>query len=436
MAEVRPFRGIRFVPAVAGDIGGVICPPYDVIDPDMQRTLHARSPYNIVRVEYGLTRPGDSEADNRYTRAAACLGQWAAEGALRRDRLPAFYLHHHHFTYQDRPRTRRSVFAAVRIEEFDKGIVRPHEGTAAVFKADRLKLIRATHANTSPVLAMYCDPGGAVAAVMEEMESAPPLFNLASAEGESHTLWAMQDEGQQRRLSAVFDRQGIYIADGHHRYETGLAYRNERRAASPAAGDSAAFNFIMMSLVELSAPGVIVLPTHRLVRGLDDGSLASLRDRLARYFEVEPHRLDSPRANMLATALRAEDRRHVTLGVLGAGAGMLVLRLRDHRAVANLMPAERSEAYRKLDVSVLHHVILQHILGLSEGQNISYTRSDIEAWQRVAAGEFQLAFLLNPVDAHAIKAVAGAADKMPQKSTYFYPKAPTGLVLNCLDDEI
>jgi len=270
------------------------------------------------------------------------------------------------------------------------------------------------------------------------VECGQPLFRVASADSESHTLWAISDKKLLRRIASVLARQNIYIADGHHRYETGLAYRNERRAAFPTSGSNAAFNFIMMALVEFSDPGLVVLPTHRMVRGLRADALSGLRDSLSAYFDSDVTPLNFPlSANALSQMLKPMNGGQIVLGVLGLERdSLVVLRLRDARAVAYLMPADRSEAYCRLDVSVLHHVILQHLLGVGEGKDISYTRSELEAWRRVTAGEFQLAFLLKPVDTYAIKAIADSADKMPQKSTYFYPKVPTGLVLNPLDGEV
>ncbi|MDP3984758.1 MAG: DUF1015 domain-containing protein, partial [Acidimicrobiia bacterium] len=424
MADVRPFRGLRFDPAVIGDLGSVICPPYDVIDPDLQRALHRRSPYNLVRVEYGLTQPEDTPQRNKYTRSAEAFEKWLKRGVIRPDSLPAMYLHHHCFAYRGEARKRRGLFAAVRLEEWDKGIIRPHEDTAAVFKADRLKVMRATRANVSPVLAMYRDPEGKIAEVMALVEADKPLVRVASVDGESHTLWAITSHARVEAIRCYLAGQNIYIADGHHRYETGLVYRDERRALSPTAGDNAAFDFIMMALIELSDPGVVVLPTHRMVRGLGASAPRGLKERLGTHFDLEVIPMEPASSEFLSRIPGPLTKGQVTLGVVGLEKdSVVVLRLRDSRTIEGLMPADRSGAYRKLDVSVLHHVVLEHLLGVSGGENIFYIRSELEAWQRVARGEFQLAFLLNPVDTYAIKAVADAADKMPHKSTYFYPKA-------------
>lgn len=437
MAEVRPFRGLRFDPAIIGDVGNAICPPYDIIDTEMQRALYEKSPFNLVRVEHGLVQPGDGPEDNKYTRGAADFGKWARDGAVRPDSLPSMYIHHYRFIYQGRSMTRRSLYAVVRLEEWEKGIIRPHEGTAAVFKADRINVMRATHANVSPVLAMYRDPRGTAASVMSEVEPEEPLYSIAPLAGESHVIWGITASRHLARLRRMLARQSIYIADGHHRYETSLAYRDERQRASPAVGGRAAFNFVMMALIELSDPGIVVLPTHRMVRGLDANALRGLKERLGLYFDLKTVPVESLSSDFLTRSQGLREKVRLTLSAIGVEKdSVLELTLRDPVSIERLMPAGRSEAYRKLDVSVLHHVILEHLLGVREGDNVAYTRSELEAWQRVVRGEFQLAFLLNPVDTYAIKAVADAVDKMPHKSTYFFPKEPAGLVLNSLDGRI
>ncbi len=436
MAEIHPFHGLRFDPTVTGNMGQVICPPYDVIDAGMQVALHDRSPYNIVRLEYSLAHPSDGPSHNKYTRAGETLNEWTENGVLKRDPRHGFYLHQHDFTYLGKSCMRLGLFAAVRLEEWEKGVVRRHEGTAAVFKMDRLNLLRATRTNISPVLAMYQDDRGKIASVLEKTKSGSPLWHT-STEGESHTLWSITRDDQVAVIRDVMSKQSIYIADGHHRYETGLNYRDERRAAFPTAGSNAAFNFIMMSLIELSDPCVIVLPTHRMVRGLSASVLSGLKEKLKEYFELNAVQGGSLSGDAFSGILDSRERGRMALGMVGPEKDTpFILIPRERQSLRELMPAGRSEAYSRLDVSVLHHVVLEHLLGLEEGQNISYTRSELEACQRVASGEYQVAFLLGPVDTHAIKAVADAGDKMPQKSTYFYPKAPTGIVLNQLDGEI
>ncbi|MEW6033549.1 MAG: DUF1015 domain-containing protein [Chloroflexota bacterium] len=437
MADVRPFRGLRYNQELVGDPGTVTCPPYDVITPEMQHALYHKSRYNVVRLEYGLAEPGDSFWNNRYSRAAETFKEWLERGVLHADASPAMYLHHHYFSYQGEVRTRRGLMAAVRLEDWDKGVVRPHEGTAAVFKADRLNLVRACQANISPTLTLYQDADGNVASVIKATERREPLFRVV-ADDESHTLWSITDRQLLDRVTSALGPQPLYVADGHHRYETALAYRKERLDALPLAGSNAAFNFVMMTLVEFSDSGLVVLPYHRLVRDVSEARVQELRARLGTCFEVDAAPMSCPlSAAMLHRILKPLKGERVVIGLLGLEReSLLILRLHDFARVEGALPHDRSQAYRTLDVSVLHHVILSELLGLDEGENIAYSRSELEAWQRVSAGEYRLGFLLNPVDAYAVKAVADAADKMPQKSTYFYPKLPTGLVLNQLDGEV
>lgn len=435
MAEIRPFKGIRYNQEIVGDLGAVICPPYDVITPEGQHALYHKSPYNLVRVEYGLAETADSFWSNKYSRAAAFLQEWLEKKVLVTGPQPQLYLHHHYFNYHGEVKTRKGIMAAVRLEEWEKGVVRPHEGTAAVFKADRLSLMRACHTNVSPIFSLYQNPDGSIASILAETEKEEPLARVATANEESHTLWAIAGQSRIDRIAAKLQEQPLYIADGHHRYETALAYQKERQAAQPDAGTDAAFNYVMMTLVEFSDPGLVVLPYHRMVRGVPEPRVQALRPKLDRYFEVNAAPLNCPlSAAMLGRILKPVTGEQAVIGLLGLEKDrLLILRVKDYDDIKELMPGDRSQAYRSLDVSVLHHVLLSKLLGVMEDADIAYTKSEMEAWQRVAAGEYRLGFLLNPVDVYAIKAVADAADKMPQKSTHFHPKLPSGLVLNPLD---
>ncbi|MBI2854486.1 MAG: DUF1015 domain-containing protein [Chloroflexi bacterium] len=434
MADIRPFRGLRYDPAMVPDLGTAICPPYDVISPEMQQALHYKGPYNIVRVEYGLSGPEDSFWNNKYTRASKTFQEWMERHVLVRDKAPAVYLHHHYFNYYGEVVTRRGLIAAVRLEDWDKGVIRPHEGTAAVFKVDRLNLMRAVNANISPVFALYQDRGGAISSLMAQTECRPPLARVAVADDESHNLWAITEPQALETISSQLAPEHLYVADGHHRYETALAYRQERLQSEPDAPENAAFKFLMMTLVEFSDPGLIVQPFHRLIKTVPESFLRELKSKLDRYFEIDAAPLGCPLSSaMLHRILKPIKGERVLIGLLGLEQDtLLILRLRSIDVLASLLPVDRSEAYCSLDVSILHHVILSRLLGISEGENITYTKSELETWQRVSAQEYRLGFLLNPVDVYAVKAIADAGDKMPQKSTYFYPKLPTGLVINSL----
>jgi uncharacterized protein (DUF1015 family) len=302
--------------------------------------------------------------------------------------------------------------------------------------------MRACRANLSPVFGLYEEPGG-IATLLNEATLAPPVVDTATPDGEHHRLWAISEPGQIRQITKLLEPLPIYIADGHHRYETALAYRHERRQEEPGAPANAAFNYVMMVLVAISDPGLVILPTHRLVQEAPGICLDQLESRLQVYFDVEAWPLHSEGKRELSEALVEMCRRgrHVpAFGAVGLKENTFhLLMLRDRVAIERLMPAEHSQAWRRLDVSVLHAVILQHLLGLPDvkgREDLAYTRDPIYAWESVLEGRSRLAFFLNPPKASEIRDVADADDRMPPKSTYFHPKLPTGLVINPLSGTI
>ena len=432
MAEIYPFRGVRYNQGLVKDLAEVICPPYDIITPQLQQELYHRSPYNFVQVEFGRGLPQDTPTDNRYTRSAVVMKQWLEQGVLAADEKAAVYLHDHHFSYGGKEYKRRGIIAGVRLEEWDKMIVRPHEGTLAEHSTDRLSLLWALQANTSPILALF-EGGGQVSSLLAEQEQSQPIVSFVGGEG--HRVWAITEPKLIGKLSASLARQPLYIADGHHRYESALTYKRERQACSSASGDEA-FNFVMMTLVDFSDPGLLILPPHRLLRGLSRTALSQLLAGLKSFFEVEELPLDKPDVwQQVDDLLASGESNEFRLVVFGATEGsILVLSLRDPAAASELMPAFHSELYKKLNVSVLDHVILEKLLGVGAGEEASldYTYSREDAVSRVVDKEYQLAFLLSPVKPEVIKAIADAGDRMPRKSTYFYPKTPAGLILHSL----
>ena len=429
MAEILPFRGVRYNQGLVGELASVICPPYDIIAPQLQQELYHRSAYNFVRLEFGRESPQDTAADNRYTRSAATLEQWLAQGVLAQDQKPAIYLHDHYFRYGGKEYRRRSIIAAVRLEEWERMIVRPHEGTLAEHKSDRLSLLWALEANTSPVLSLF--DGGQVSSLLAAQEKNQPIISLSG--DERHKVWAITEPKTIKELSGYFARQPLYIADGHHRYESALTYRRERLACSSSVSGNSGFNFVMMTLVDFADPGLLILPPHRLLRGLSRAVLGQLAKGLRSFFAIEELLLATSGVWQRVEDFLGGGNDEVRLVVFGVTEGnLLLLRLRDAAAASRLMPSFHSEIYKKLNVSVLDHVILEKLLGVGGGEETSldYTYSREDAVNRVMEQEFQLAFLLSPVRPGVIKAIADAGDRMPRKSTYFYPKAPAGFILH------
>ncbi len=435
MAEIRPFRGLHYNKSLVNDLSAVICPPYDIITPQLQQELHFKSDYNFVRLEYGRELPADTAMDNKYTRSAATLEQWLNEGILEVDEAPAIYLHDHYFRHQGKEYRRRGIIACVRLEDWDKMVIRPHEGTLAEPRDDRLSLLWALQANTSPILALFEDRGQQIRSLLAEQEPNKPLISSSSTDGEKHNAWAITEPEVVEQISGSLAEQTLYIADGHHRYLSALTYRHERSASSPSPSDDEAFKFVMMTLVDLTDPGLIILPPHRLVRGISKPLLDSLTARLEVFFEIDRLPLSTPNVWQRADELLAQTNK-VSLVSFGPAAEHLsVMRLRDAAAASETMPYFHSELYKRLDVSIIDHIILEKLLELGSGSDeakIAYSYDRQDAINKVLERDYQLAFLLSPVKAELIKAIADDGDKMPRKSTYFYPKAPAGLVLHRL----
>jgi uncharacterized protein (DUF1015 family) len=432
LADVRPFRGTHYNPSLVKDLAKVICPPYDIITPQMQQELYRRSESNFVRIEFGRELPQDKATGNRYTRAAATLDEWLEQGILETDNEPSLYIDDHHFTYQGRPCLRRSLVCLVRLEEWDSMIIRPHEGTLSSPKGDRLNLLWALQANTSPVMSLYEDPDKRISARLDKVARRKPRLITDNVNGESHRVWAIDDTNDITPIRECLAGQPLYIADGHHRYESALAYRRERRTGHLPEEAGEPFNFVMMSLVDIADPGLIILPAHRLVRGLSASAIDGLMAGLKTCFIIEEHPLN--RENVLAQigSLLSQNKGRVSLILYGLRKEkLLLLELRDFALVRPMMPYFHSELYQELDVSIVDHVVLEKLLGLTHdmaGTYLDYTYNALEAINRVLDQEYQLAFLVNPVKPGIIKAIADGGDRMPRKSTYFFPKIPAGLI--------
>jgi uncharacterized protein (DUF1015 family) len=427
VADVRPFRALRYAPGL--DLGGAICPPFDIISPDEQHSLHDRSPYNAVHIELAQDDNG-----SRYQHAAEALGRWRADGTLRRDQTPAFYLYEQQFERDGSPYRRRLIFARLRLESWDKGIVLPHEQTFGAPKEDRLRLLRAIRTNTSPVFLIYRDHDRAVEASLEQPASNTPLAEFTGDDGQTHTLRLIDSPRTVDALTAAFELETLYIADGHHRYETALGYRDECRANAPEWTGGEPENVALVALASAGDPGLVVLPIHRVAAaGIP---LEAALGRMSGLLNVE--RLPSLEA--LTSRLTERSEGTPSFGVASAESkDLYFLSVSDAKAVDALLPQERSPSWRALDYAIANHVILQRALGLEESQMSDYstlwfTEDAQQAVDDVRGGRARYAVLMNPVPVTRVLDVADSGDRMPQTSTFFYPKVPTGLVFNPLED--
>jgi uncharacterized protein (DUF1015 family) len=433
--EIRPFRALRYVPDVVGDLALVVAPPYDVIGPELQRRLLERHPKNVVRLDLPSVEPGE-DPDERYRRAARTLAAWRSDGTFHKEARPAIYVYEQVYRMPGSglERTQRGFFARLRLESFgpESGVL-PHERTLAAPREDRYRLLRATGVNTSPVVGLYDDATGGSSAILAAIAAGRPEIDVTDDDGVTHRLWLVPAEGELEvhvaDLLGIARSGPITIADGHHRYETALRYRDERRMSRSCEEDPA-FDYLLMFFLETTAETLTVLPTHRVVRGLHPSGLATLQAGLPALFDAAP-------------ADRAALEAAFGGGMAVGGEGRFGLWTRDggwilnarRQAFATGEPTGGA-ALRELDVTLLG-TALERLAGidaaaLAGGERISYTKAVAEALDSVdrAADGADAAFLLEPTPVVSISAVAREGDVMPQKSTYFYPKALTGLVIN------
>jgi uncharacterized protein (DUF1015 family) len=431
MADIRGFRGFRYDLGQVGSLSDVVAPPYDVVGPELQQKLYSASPYNAIRLELTKDEPGDTESANRYTRAAGTLKDWIAGNVLRQDTARSLYIYEQEFEAEGTTYTRRGFFARVRLEPFGKGKVFAHEQTMSGPKEDRLKLYRATGFNLSPVFSFYPDPDGAVAKILDPFTLKGPPLVAKDHLGVTNRLWVVTDTHAVSTVIGLMGPKPVYIADGHHRYETGLKYLEERKAAGEVPDDEAAPNFCLMMLVGMSDPGLIILPTHRLIGGLGIVAAEQLEKVLGEHFDIVERCGTDAKA---AWDYLQMDGSQSALGFGTAADGRwLVAKLRDPAVMAELAP-DHSAEWRGLGVSILHQLVINKLLREKVGGTpvCRYVHTLKEVTDDVAAKKCQVAALVPPVTMGHVERVAGNLEKMPPKSTYFYPKLLTGMVFNSL----
>jgi len=429
MVDVTPFRAIRYDGNKVGEIDRVLAPPYDVISKALQDELYARHDNNAVRIDLNRDEAGDDDG-SKYLRAKENLAGWLKDGVMQRDDSASFYILAQTFIGPDGvERTRTGFFARVRLHEWNEGKILPHERTLKGPKLDRLNLMRSTGANLSPIFAAYQDPDGTVGALLGEACAGEPLLD-ATMDDTRNRLWAIAEGDAAERLTAAFADKRLYIADGHHRYETGLAYRNERRIEGRGHAPDPGFEHILTFSAAVEDPGMVIFGTHRLAHSIDGFDESAVVEALSKFFTITE--VDAISTKSLADA-----------GQDAAAFGMVtetkkrVLVAKADAPWAEVPSLPEHEALRHLDVAILHAVVFEHVLGVDrEAQasqsNLRYSKKFDEALAS-PGGDVQAAFLMNPTKIEEVIAVAESGEVMPQKSTFFYPKLPSGVVIYPLD---
>jgi uncharacterized protein (DUF1015 family) len=431
MPDVLPFRGVRYDVARVGTLSDVVAPPYDVIDPALQDRLYNSSEHNVIRLELNREEPGDTETQGRYARAARFLRDWLRRGILREEDRTALYVYQQTFDVEGTTHTRRGFLARVRLEPFGQGKIYPHEQTLSGPKADRLALYHATGFNLSPIFGLYPDPEGDVLRSVEAgLRDRTPLVATDHL-GVENKLWVVEDQKTHAAIRGLMTAEPVFIADGHHRYETGLKYRDERARAGELSGDDDPANFCMMMLVGMSDPGLLILPTHRLASGFPGLTAEALAQRLAPEFEVTMTGEGEAGCRAAWQVIeQAGDQDVLGFGTVADGRWLLA-RLRSDEAMDRLAP-EHSPDWRNLGVSILHVLVLDSLLKPLGTASNRYVHLIQEVLDDVAARGCDLACLVPPARMEHVEAIASGLETMPPKSTYFYPKLLTGLVLNPL----
>jgi uncharacterized protein (DUF1015 family) len=435
MIRIAPFRGVFYNQKKFRDLSKVIAPPYDVISKEEQDKLYKKSPHNFVRLD--LSQEPDS-----YAAVAELLNEWQTQAILERDEAPAIYFLTHRFKLKTgEQKLRKGFFALAELQDPAGGDIRPHENTLAAPKEDRLKLMLACHAQLSPIFTLYADPKQTIDRMLAvALEGVAPSVEFELDNGDECKLWRVTDPPLIAKVEREMSEQTLLIADGHHRYEATLKYRDQLRAERVNWTGSEAFNYILAYFANMTDDNVVILPTHRLVRGFTHKPFLELEDALQTYFYVEQHPKTPEGKISFLKALKSAAKKHRVIGAsFKRDPRYLILRLKNKRIMQRLAK-DLSAALRELDVTTLHLLVLEHILAMSpeqqvSGETIRYSQDEEAVLQSLEKEDFQAAFILTATKKEEIQAIVASGEKMPQKSTYFYPKLSSGLIVNKIDPD-
>lgn len=433
MVRIAPFRGILYNQNKVRNLSRVVAPPYDVISPEQQQKLYQKSPYNIVHLDLNPQK-------DPYEAVAQLFNSWQSEGILVRDETPAIYFLSHRFPLKEGgEKIRQGFIALAQMEDLSNGKIHAHERTHEGPKEDRLRLMLACHAHLSPIFALYSQPKQTVNHMLaERVQGIVPLIEIKEDKGSACSLWRITEHEMIDFVQREMEEQPLLIADGHHRYEASLNYRNHLREEKGKWTGREAFNYVMVYLANLTDDNLLILPTHRLVKGYDSIPFQELEETLQRYFYLEPYPKTAEGRRWFLRALKSGGKkRHLIGASFKRDPRYLILRLKNKRTMQRLAK-DLSAPLRELDVTTLHCLILGHVLGLSQEKQtqegiIRYSQDDDLVLDVLDKEDYQAAFILNPPKAEEVSTIAFSGEKMPQKSTYFYPKLVTGMVLNKID---
>ncbi|MGD9210516.1 MAG: DUF1015 domain-containing protein [Desulfobacteraceae bacterium] len=440
MAEIIPFKGILYNIEKIHKLEDVVAPPYDVISSQEQDDLYDLHPNNMIRLILGKPEKSDTQDNNPHTRAAQYLSQWINARILKRDETPSYYLKSIEFTWNGKQYTRYGLITLVRIESFDKGIILPHEKTFSRVKSERLNLLKICNTNFDPVFALYPDNNDTLSLMIQKIHGQPSDLSFRDHYGHHHRVWRLTDPDFNKTIANALATESLFIADGHHRYETALTYRNWLKDKNPEITAEHPSNFIMMYLSSMKDPGLTVLPAHRLVKKVDDQTFTNALQNSQIFFEVTSFPFNDSSREMIQTKFLSQLHKLNTLnaiGVLHKSQPIFHLLTLKPDAMERLFADTIPSALKKLDVTVLTHLIFMELLGfdqekLDDEYLIGYNSREDNAIEKVISGEYDAVFILNPTKIEQVRSVALNRLTMPRKSTYFYPKVISGVVQNIL----
>jgi uncharacterized protein (DUF1015 family) len=436
MAIIKPFRGLRYNQHIIPDITSVVTPPYDVISPQEQEQYYQAHPNNIIRLDLGKDMPGDTEKINRYTRAAEFLNTWRENRILEQEDAPALYIYEQEFLADNQWITRRGFIALVKLEPFDKGHIYPHEQTLSGPKEDRLKLIQSCQANLSPIFALFPDENSTIDNYVSTLIPIKPEVDFTDNSGVKNRLWVIKEKPAIDTLITLMEEKPLFIADGHHRYETALTYKEQIGKENSRPGDDLPPDYVMMTCVSMNNHGLKIFPSHRLVRNIKDYHFDRILQSMKEVFSVEPLSKGYRMEDFIST-FNAETKSHTFGMYVGQEDTYYTLHLQNQKLVDTVFSNDHPE-WKHLDTGILHGIIINRILGINSSDitlkdYVKYAKDEREAIPLVRSGQYQLAFFLKPTPIEQIKAIAMERKVMPPKSTYFYPKLVTGIVINVLN---
>lgn len=443
MAHIAPFKGVIYNPESINDLSQVVTPPYDVINPQEQERYYSLHPYNIIRLDLGRNFPSDTQDDNRYTRAARIKTIWEKEQILIQDPEPAIYLYKIHYQMPGRAATVRTGFISLLgLEPFNSGKVRPHEKTFSAFKHDRYQLLQHCQMQFCPIFSFYLDPENTILSLLSLQAPAEPFIDFIDEAAIRHQLWRISEPSALKRIQDLFLEKTVYIADGHHRYETSLAYQSDMFRRHSELGDTAAFNYTLMFLCPMEDPGLTIFPVHRSLNRFLEIDPPTLEKQLGREFFIEKLPFTSQTKKQVISEFlsRLETKgkeAHVFGLFMAQTPWVYVLTLKKEFQRNSSWEEDLHPLLRQLDVMILSRLIIQKGLGIrredfDQANIIEYSHDSLQAMKLVDKGQCQMAFILRPTPIEQVRQIAEASLVMPRKSTYFYPKTLTGLVMNSL----